>query len=289
MAAIAAFVSFTPNAAAQSGGIEGFLEPYRTIDVAAPEPGILKTLLVSEGERVEAGAVVAELNNDVLDAALQIAQETSRSHGKLDSVRAELRLTETLLRKLTELQGRGLATPQEIERASVERDVSAARLLAVEEELAIRKLEAVRIEQEIGARRLRAPIDGIVTRQWKDPGEYVSPAEPIVVTIVQLDPLTAVFAVPQSALAQLKPQGAVNVLVGEAGTRREGLVEFISPLVDPRSGTGQVKVRIPNSDGVSRSGERCRLDVATGVQTVAAPAAVSQPKVAAPIKSAPVR
>lgn len=262
----------------KSGGVEGFLEPYRTIDIAASEPGLLDTLLVEEGARVAAGDVVAELQNDVLEAALGIARQTSQSRGKLNSAQSELKLTETMLRKLTELQGRGIATSQEVERAQVEHDVAAARLLTVEEELAIRKLEAERIQQEIEVRRLRSPIAGIVTKQWKDAGEYVAPGDPIVLTVVQLDPLTAVFSVPPAVLPRLQPGGVVEALIGESGVPVSGIVEFISPLIDPRSGTVQVKVRVPNPDGSFRSGERCLLQVLPA----------TTPTVASPLQSAPV-
>ena len=244
---------------AQSSGVEGFLEPYRSIDIAAPEPGILKSLQVVEGTVVTAGSVVAELNSEVLETALRIAEESSEARGKLESAQAELRLAETMLIKLQELVGRSLATPQEIERAQVERDVAAARLLAVEEELTIRRLEARRIEAEIDIRRLRSPIDGVVTVQHRDVGEYVSPADPLVATVVQLDPLTAVFAAPQIVVATLKFDAEVLVRVGDAEQPIAGVVEFVSPLVDPRSGTGQVKVRIPNPERQYRSGERCFL------------------------------
>ncbi|MCA9054805.1 MAG: efflux RND transporter periplasmic adaptor subunit, partial [Planctomycetaceae bacterium] len=225
---------------AASNGTEGFLEPYRTIDVAASEPGILDQIHVQEGSVVTAGTVVAELNNSVLEAALQVAEETSHSRGKLESAQAELKLAEKLLEKLQELHTRKipLATPQEIERASAERDVAAARLLAVEEELQVRALEALRIEREIELRRLRSPIDGVVTKQFRDVGEYVSPADPTVVTIVQLDPLTAVFAAPQNVVSRLRADARVTIRIGDAGQNVEGVVEFVSPLIDPRSGTG---------------------------------------------------
>lgn len=287
---VALLLLFSWPVQAQNNGLEGFLEPYQTIEIAAPEPGLLKNVFVQEGQRVETGAVVAELNNDVLESALRVAQESSRAHGKLESAQAELKLANTLLQKLTDLQGRGLATAQEIERATVEREVAAAQLLAVQEELTIRQLEAVRIEREIAVRQMRSPIAGVVTKQWKDPGEYVSPAEPIVATVVQLDPLIAVFAVPQSALTQVRPEGEVAVAIGDAGRQASGIVHFVSPLIDPRSGTVQVKVRIPNPQGQHHSGERCRLAVAVDsplpprqATTTGTPA-----KQALPILSAPV-
>jgi RND family efflux transporter MFP subunit len=272
--------------------LEGFLEPNQTIEIAAPEPGLLQRLLIQEGQTVQAGELVAELNNDVLEAALQVARKSSQAQGKLDSTQAELRLAETLLHKLADLQSRGAATAQEIERATVERDVAAAHRLAAEEEVAIRRLEAARIEREIEIRRLRSPISGVVTRKWKDPGEYVSPAEPIVATVVQLDPLVAVFAVPQSALVEVKPQSSVSIVIGDQAVETLGTVHFVSPLVDPRSGTLEVKVHVPNPKGEWHSGVRCRLLVRTPTPAAPLPprtaGAAAPAKPVLPIVSSPV-
>ena len=277
MWAIAALASLAVSTSAHSdpGGSEGFLEPYLTIDVASPEAGMRSEAKMREGSVVEAAQVVAELNSEVLEAALVVARATSSARGELESAQAELRLNETLVRKLTELHGRGAATQQEVDRAIVEREVAAARLLAVQERLDIRRLEAKQIEREIDVRRLRSPIRGVVTRRWKEEGEYVSPGDPVVITVSQLDPLMAVFAVPPKVAQGVAVDSEVTITFGDGVTPTTGVVEFVSPLIDPRSGTTQVKVRVPNPEGALRSGERCHLQ--TSPQPRTTPERVADP------------
>lgn len=240
-------------------GVEGFLEPYRHIDVAAPEAGILETISVAEGDRVQARQVLAELKQDTLRAALRVAESSRDARGKLDSAAAELKLRADLLQKLTALQARSHATQEEVDRAGIEKDMAAARLLTVQEELEIRDLECRRIETEIDNRRLRSPIDGVVIRLAKDQGEYVSPNDPVVLTVVQLDVLKGVFSVPPAVAQSLRPAQAVELSVGEATTRVPAVVEFVSPLVDPRSGTVQVTAKVANEAESLSAGQRCRL------------------------------
>lgn len=241
--------------------IEGFTEPYRNIDVAAPEAGIIEQILVKEGERVSAGQLLAELNHDVLKASLAIADLARNARGKLESAKAELRLKQERLEKLKILLDRNHASQEEVDRTQVEMEVAKADLLTAEEELQVRSLEYERTMTQIEMRMIRSPIDGWVTKQFVDQGEYVSPTNPVVLNVVQLDPLMAVFSVPGDNIKNITSEQRVTVTIGEQRTPITGLVEFIAPITDAKSLTTQVKVRLDNKDGKLRSGDRCYLNM----------------------------
>jgi len=241
--------------------IEGFTEPYRNIDVAAAEPGIIEKIHVKEGERVAAGQLIAELNHDVLKASLAIADKTRNARGKLESAKAESRLKQERLEKLKILLGRNHASQEEVDRTQVEMEVAAADLLNAEEELEIRDLEYHRTMTQIEMRMIRSPIDGWVTKQFVDQGEYVSPTNPVVFNVVQLDPLMAVFSVPGDNIKNISTEQKVTVTMGEQRTPVTGVVEFIAPITDAKSLTTQVKVRLENLEGKLRSGDRCYLNM----------------------------
>ena len=94
----------------------------------------------------------------------------------------------------------------------------------------------------------------------KEPGEYVAPNEPNVVTLVELDPLLAKFPMKRSLARHLRIGQSVNIRF-EHGAKVKGVVDVISPIVDAQSGTIKVKVRIKNPDGAMLSGERCSIDI----------------------------
>ena len=48
-----------------AGNVEGFTEPYKTIQVASPETGILSAVDVSEGDTVREGASIASLDKQL--------------------------------------------------------------------------------------------------------------------------------------------------------------------------------------------------------------------------------
>ena len=77
--------------------IDGFTEPYRDIDVAAPEMGQIDRLEVREGDRVKAGQVLARLDDEVWKASLEVARAAMESAGRVEAAEAELRLCQETL------------------------------------------------------------------------------------------------------------------------------------------------------------------------------------------------
>ena len=63
---------------------EGFTEPYRTINVAADETGIVEEVFVREGQTVEADQPLSRLNSDVHEAMLAIAEHEEFAMTKRD-------------------------------------------------------------------------------------------------------------------------------------------------------------------------------------------------------------
>ena len=245
----------TPCAA--QNDIKAFTEPYRSIEIAASETGTLAHLAVEEGDEIQAGSILANLNEEVLAASLAVAKKSTESEGAINSATAELNMQQERLDKLQGLFQRRHASQTELNRAQSQYDIAAAKLESVQDDIQIKLLELQRIEAQLEQRRLRTPIDGIVTEIFKDEGEFVSPADPKVITVVQLNPLRVTFSVPQSEIYRLKGETTVAILLD--GEEHTGTIEFISPTADAQSGTRRVKIKIDNPDLQLSSGQACFL------------------------------
>ena len=239
--------------------ITAFTEPYREIDVASPEMATLDRVLVEEGDHVRAGQIVAGLDERVIQAAMKVAKRAMSARGRLESAEADLRLKTERLQKLTDLQARRHATDEEVARARADQEISAAQVRSVEEELSLKEAEFARITAQLETRRIRSPIEGTVVEVFKEVGEFVSATEPVILRVVQLDPLRVVFSVPTATAATLAAGREVPLSVGRDTDLVAGIIEFVSPTVNPQSRTARVKVRIPNPNGQLQSGIRCRL------------------------------
>lgn len=244
---------------ANAAAIEGFTQPYREIDVASAETGILVTVDVEEGDVVGRDQPLAQLDFDVIEATLRVADKQQQARGQLDSAQAEFRLRADRLEKLEELLAHNHASREEVERATAEKDIAQARVLAAEEALEVKELEYARIKAQLERRQIVSPANGVVHRVHKEIGEFVAPTDPIVLTIVQLDPLLATFAVPVSQASQLTDGQTIRIRFESSKATVNGSVKFVSPVVDAQSGTVTVRVEFPNTEGRHRSGERCVL------------------------------
>lgn len=240
--------------------VQGFTEPYQVIRVAAAETGILVNVHVAEGDTVQEGQPLAELDSEVYRSMLKIAEITMEARGRLDSAMAELELRKRRYEKLQQLQARGLANPEEVLRAKTDLAIAEGTVTSVREDLQAKKYEHERIEQQLSRRTVHSPLSGVVTKLLKRRGEFVSPNDPVVVEIVQLDPLAATFMVTRRQAERLLARKSINVSLIESRTTAVGEVEFVSPTTDAESGMVRVRIRLANDAGRLHSGERCVVE-----------------------------
>ena len=253
----AAFV-FTLTNQALASEFEGFTEPFRTLKVASDETGTIEEVLVREGQRVEAGQTLVKLNSEIHHAVLAIAAQNMHAEGRLQSVRADLELKRSRVEKLLQIQSEGFARQEEVDRAQTEMNVAEANMQTAEEDLVAKKLEHERIQTQIRRRTIQAPIEGVVTVLHKDQGEFVAPNSPEVVTLVQIDRLLANFTLTGQQAESLSVGNRLPITFSD-NVVTEGIVEFVSPVMDAESGTVLIKLRIQNTEGSHRSGQRCRV------------------------------
>ena len=239
--------------------IEGFTGPYRQIELAFGESGVLAELRVKEGARVQEGEVLAQLDTTVLERTLDIARQRSESNGALSAAQAELELRTKYWQQLSQLHDRGHATQREIDRASTDVKVAEARVAMAEEEQSLQRLECRRIEAQIERRILRSPLNGVVSEVLRETGESFLANDPRVLTVVQLDRLLARFSVPPELAATLTLDQSVPLMIGSDSRPLDGTVESIAPVMDAKSGTVDVTVAVDNPHEAIASGVRCWL------------------------------
>lgn len=251
----------SPVSTVTAGEVEGFIEPYRTINVAAVESGIVDDLAIEEGDRVEAGQKLAELNQDVLKASLEIARAGRDATSSLKSAQAELTLRTERLAVFRELHESGNASIEEVRRADLEHKIASARVMTAQENLEIKRLEFERIHRQLDRRTVRSPIEGFVTEVYHEIGEFVSPNDPVIATVVQLNPLRVTFSVPQKFSSSLKKGADINLRIEGDKKLATAEIELVSRVVNAESQTVRIRVRLPNPDLAYRSGLKAFLDV----------------------------
>ena len=194
--------------------LSGVLRAERRARLGFPAGGRLVARPVEVGDRVEAGALLARLEDDELRAAREDAR------GRRRELAARRTQSDTELRRVETLAKAKAATPEELERARADADV----LVAAEEAAAARERAADRRWSDA---RLIAPFAATVTEVLFEPGE-VPPAGAPVVALSGDGSLEVALEVPESALKSLEEGAEVSVELPALGAEvRPGRIRSV--------------------------------------------------------------
>jgi len=108
---------------------------------------------------------------------------------------------------------------------------------------------------------IRAPFSGILSERTVGPGDFVDKGESIV-SLVAINPLKAVFSVPERYRILLKTDQKVSLKIEAVKDRIfSGKVVFISPNLDTETRSVRVKAVMENSDGLLKPGFFCHVKI----------------------------
>ncbi len=248
--------SFTAFDCFAQSEIPGFTEANEKVEVAAVETGLLSVINVKEGDFVTANALIGQLDNEIQLAQLEIAEHLCNATGEFNRVMSELKTKESILEHFTRLSKEGFAQQKEILRAKMDVDVAKAILLTRKEKSLENKKKYALTKIQLDRREVRTPISGQVAQIHRKKGEFVSAANPIVVTIVQSNPIAAKFQVPIGNIHRYKVGNPVTVIVNKK--KFAAVVKSVG--VTATSGTIQVRVTVPNDKYEIKIGQKCQLD-----------------------------
>lgn len=154
----------------------GFIVARRIATVSSKSTGRVREVMIEEGQRVEAGQVLATL--DPIDADAQQALASAQlgaSQSQIAQVEAQLVEAEASVRRLTPLVKDKLVSRQQYDQAVAQRDALRASLVSTRRnaEVANRQLDVASIG--VDNTIVRAPFAGVITAKAAQPGEIVSP------------------------------------------------------------------------------------------------------------------
>lgn len=240
--------------------LESFLEPDKQIDIVPVNRDIVTEVHVEEGDAVAAGQLMVTLDLRVLNAQHNTAKILASNRGQLDSAKIIVAMRKDQLENLTRLDSTGHVRPKELEKSRADLALAEADLLTARESRKIRLAELKQIEAQIEVKKIRSPIDGVVSRIFKRKGELVGLGdEDALITVVQPLPLHVIFHIPNSFAGDLHQGKELALQVGGNREIVSGTVLYSSPIIDAESGTVRVKIGFAD-DFAAKSGSRCSLD-----------------------------
>ena len=236
---------------------KSFTEPIEKSVVASTENGVVQTVHVREGDQVAAGEQLAELNHGVLIQSKRQAVARASSTAKRDAAKSRFQLIMAQKQTLEGLIAEGHVNKYEVQQKTTEYNNAVAEYREAEDELVMNRIEVDRIEAQIQERIIKSPIEGVVVKIHKQPGEHLSTNEPQYATVVRIDKLKSKFYLKADVLNRTQVGDSVDVYVGEQRRKLKAKVAYVSPVIDPDSGTGRIEVEIDNPNQRLQSGTVC--------------------------------
>jgi len=223
----------------------GEVQPIKRVEVRARIDGVIESRPFTEGSLVKAGQVLYRLERVRYDAAY-------------NSAAARLANAKRTVARLEPLLAQNAVAQQDVDNAQTEMEAAQGAY------------DEARKDREDAV--VRAEINGRVGRTRLEVGARVTGPADLLTTVEQLDPIYVTFRPssqdqlrwrqdPQSrALIQPGSRLVIKAVMPDGSElERTGKLDFVSPSVDPETGTQEFRASFPNKDGVLVAGQFVRV------------------------------
>ncbi len=220
--------------------LSGSLRAVDLASVKSKVAGDVRDVLVREGEPVRAGQVVARM--DVIEHEARVAQ----ARGNLNNARAQLAIAAKTRENNLALVEQGFISRNAFDNSASQFEAASAAVDAAQGALDL-------VMKSLNDTVLRAPIAGLVSARYVQPGEKVA-TDSKLLDIVNLQKLELEAAVPASDIAQVAIGQPVELQVeGQTGPFA-GKVVRINPATQSGSRSVPVYVQLTNPQNQLRVG-----------------------------------
>jgi len=235
----------------------GYVTARRQATVSAKITGKVRDVRIEEGQRVEAGDILATLDDAEaqVEVQLRLAQLESARSQQAEAVSASAN-AERVLRRQQELSERKLTSVAALDLARTEAEAWRARVASQGSAVRVaqQSLQAARVQLDNTI--VRAPFAGVVTVKAAQPGEMISPISAGggsirtgIGTIVDMDSLEIQVDVSEAYINRVQAGQQVEaVLNAYPEWRIPAAVIAIVPTADRSKATVKVRIALGTRD-----------------------------------------
>jgi RND family efflux transporter MFP subunit len=237
------------------------IQPYQQVDLAFKSNGYLVSIRqvrdaegnirnIDQGDYVTKGTVLATVQQD------DFQQKLAQAKAQLDKAQADHERAKLSFGRISTLYAAGAATKPDYDDTNAQNQSTAAAVDAA-------KAQVTEAQIALDYCQLRAPFDSWVLKRNVDVGTLVGPATNGF-TLADTRSVKAVFGVPDTAIARVKPGSPQGVTTEALPGTFSGHVTSISAAADPKSRVYSVEVRIDNPKNLLKAGMIASITIGAG-------------------------
>jgi membrane fusion protein (multidrug efflux system) len=228
----------------------GRIEAKNKVDLRARVDGFLEKRLFTEGADVKEGELLFVIEKGLYQAAVDQAKAA------LETAESTLKLADLDVDRQTQLFQRNVTAQATLDQASAKQGEAHGNMLA-------QKAALEKAELQLSYTDIKSSISGRVGRASVSVGNFVSPSNGALATIVSQDPIYASFPVTQREMLAVRKQaaskGAEYVIYVQLadGSRypSAGKIDFLDNTVNQGTDTVQVRAVFANPDRLLVDGQ----------------------------------
>jgi len=206
------------------------VQPQVKNSIAPSSPGRISKILVEVGNYVSKGQKLVQM--DVAN---------------LSNLETQIENYRRIYKRTKELFGVGGASQQELDNAKLQLDVAETNMKNLTENT-----------------YLLSPINGVITARNYDNGDMYSGQQPVL-TVMQINPAKLVVNVSESYYSQVKIGMPVDIVLDVfKGETFHGNVSLIYPIIDEKTRTFAVEIKMNNNNNKVRPGMFARVTMKFG-------------------------
>lgn len=259
------WLALSVPAFAQEEGIraEGVTEPLVDEQLGILVRGMIAKIHFKEGDAVKKGDIILELRKTLEELEVERRKlvweskvELGSAKDRVETVKLDLEATRRLYHTTKSISKEKLLEKE------LEYKLAVAEMERIRVGEDLQRIEYEMAQEQLSLRLVRSPIDGVITELILFEGEIAEPGQPVA-RVVATKTCRFLSNIEAKAARSLKEGQRVKLEIqaGAEPVKCEGVISFVSPVVDPASGLQSIKVTFDNSKGEVRPGVAGRMYV----------------------------
>uniref|UniRef100_UPI0032164303 efflux RND transporter periplasmic adaptor subunit n=1 Tax=uncultured Draconibacterium sp. TaxID=1573823 RepID=UPI0032164303 len=200
--------------------VTGNVEAEQDVDVSPELSGVIKEVLVKEGQSVKKGQVIARLNTDLLERSIE-------------ELEVQLELAVTNYERQKNLWDQNIGSEMQYLQAKNNKESLEKRIKS--------------LNTQIEMTEVKAPVNGVVDIVYQKKGHIGSPQVPFA-KVINISKIKVYGDISESYITKISKGDKVNVYFPALDYNIDATIDQIGNTIDPNNRTFRVRINLDNSN-----------------------------------------